>query len=154
MQNSLLTHPTGHFRVIFFCKNWDLSYHYIYLGHPLKLKGVWANIILMGDFTAATPSCSNLCSCPLKNQDQKWLDNQLEADGGIIWCKDMFANQFLRLCAKINTSSACSCQFESIDCHLHFLPPPASRLKVSLVIAKDCCRCSLLHVHLPYGLDV
>jgi len=55
MQNSSLTHPTEHFRVFFFCKNWNLSYRHIYLGHPLKLKGVWANIIL-GDFTGATPN--------------------------------------------------------------------------------------------------
>jgi hypothetical protein len=33
----------------------DVSYQHIYLGHPLKLKGVWAYIIL-GDFTGATPS--------------------------------------------------------------------------------------------------
>ena len=56
MQIFLLTHPMGHFRVIFFRKNWDLSYrHIIYLGHPLKLKGVWENIIL-GDITGATPT--------------------------------------------------------------------------------------------------
>ena len=55
MQNSSLTHPTGHFRVKKFRKNWDLSYRHIYLGHPLKLKRVWANIVL-GDFTGATPS--------------------------------------------------------------------------------------------------
>ena len=55
MQNSLLTHPTGHFRVICFCKNWDLSYQHIYFGHPLKIKGVRANIIL-GNFTGATPN--------------------------------------------------------------------------------------------------
>ena len=56
MQIFLLTHPMGHFRVIFFRKNWDLSYrHIIYLGHPLKLKGVWENIIL-GDFTGPIPT--------------------------------------------------------------------------------------------------
>jgi hypothetical protein len=45
----------GHFQVIFFHKNWDLSYRHIYLGHPLKLKGVGANIIL-GDFIIVTPN--------------------------------------------------------------------------------------------------
>jgi hypothetical protein len=45
----------GHFWVNFFCKNLDTSYQHIYLGHPLKLKRVWAYIIL-GDFTGATPS--------------------------------------------------------------------------------------------------
>jgi hypothetical protein len=54
MQNSSLTHPTGHFWVKFIRKNLDISYQHIYLGHPLKLKGVWAYIIL-GDFTGATP---------------------------------------------------------------------------------------------------
>ena len=49
-----MTHPTGHFQVFFFHKNWDLSYRHIYLGHPLKLKGVGANIIL-GDFIIVTP---------------------------------------------------------------------------------------------------
>ncbi len=61
----------GHFRVNFFHKNWDLPYRHIYLGHPLKLKGVWANIKL-GDFTGATPTgcqwtayqcCQTLCIC-------------------------------------------------------------------------------------------
>jgi hypothetical protein len=54
-----LTHPTGHFWVNFFCKNLDVSYRHIYLGHPLKLKGVWAYIILV-DFIIATP----IFSCP------------------------------------------------------------------------------------------
>ena len=55
MQNSSLMHPMGHFRVNFFCKKWDLPYQHIYLGCSLKLKGVWANIIL-GDFISATPT--------------------------------------------------------------------------------------------------
>jgi hypothetical protein len=53
-----LTHPTGHFQVFFFHKNWDPSYRHIYLGHPLKLKGVGANIIL-GDFIIVTPNEDN-----------------------------------------------------------------------------------------------
>ena len=32
----------------------------IYLGHPVKLKGVWANIIL-GDFSGATPNPTTNC---------------------------------------------------------------------------------------------
>jgi hypothetical protein len=51
-ENSLLMHPTGHFRVKLFRKN---SGYNTYLGHPLKSKGVWATIIL-GDFTGATPN--------------------------------------------------------------------------------------------------
>ena len=52
-------HPTGHFWVNFFVIFLDISYWhiYIYLGHPLKLNGVWAYIIL-GDFTGATPICT------------------------------------------------------------------------------------------------
>jgi hypothetical protein len=64
MQNSSLMHLMGRFRVIFVRKNWDLSYQHIY-GHPLKLEGVWANIIL-GDFTGATPSASR---CPRYFED-------------------------------------------------------------------------------------
>ncbi len=41
--------------MIFFRKKMDISYRHIYLGHPLKLNGVWAFIIL-GNFTGATPS--------------------------------------------------------------------------------------------------
>jgi hypothetical protein len=52
-----LTHPTGHFLIKKNRKNWDLAYRHIYLGHPLNLKGVWANIIL-GGFISATPSSS------------------------------------------------------------------------------------------------
>jgi hypothetical protein len=55
MQNSSLTHPTGHFWVKNVRKNLDISYQHIYLGHPVKLKGVWEYIIL-GDFTGATPT--------------------------------------------------------------------------------------------------
>ena len=40
-----------------FRKNLDISCQHIYLGHPLKLNGVWAYIIL-GDFTGATPICT------------------------------------------------------------------------------------------------
>ena len=54
MQNSLLRHPTGHFWVFFFRKNWYLSYRHIYLRHPLKLKVDWA-IIILGDSISATP---------------------------------------------------------------------------------------------------
>ena len=54
-QNSSLTHPTGTSGWFFFRKKLDISYRHIYLGHPLKLNGVWAFIIL-GNFTGATPS--------------------------------------------------------------------------------------------------
>ena len=37
------------------CKNLDISYRHIYLGHPLKLKGVWAYFIL-DDFIIVTPT--------------------------------------------------------------------------------------------------
>jgi hypothetical protein len=50
-----LTHPTGHFWVKKICKNLDISYRHIYLGHPLKLKGVWAYFIL-DDFIIVTPT--------------------------------------------------------------------------------------------------
>ena len=43
--------------MIFFCKNWDVTYQHMYLGHPINLKGVGANIIL-GDFISATPSAN------------------------------------------------------------------------------------------------
>jgi hypothetical protein len=46
MQNSSLAQPMGHFWVIFFRRNLDISYQHIYLGHPLTLNGVWAYIIL------------------------------------------------------------------------------------------------------------
>jgi hypothetical protein len=59
-------HPTGHFWVNFFRKNLDTSYQHIYLGHPLKLKGVWAYIIL-GDFTGATPTTTLQSRLFLKN---------------------------------------------------------------------------------------
>jgi len=45
----LVVAPNGALPGNFFRKYWDLSYRHIYLGHPLKLKGVGANIIL-GDF--------------------------------------------------------------------------------------------------------
>ncbi len=44
----------------------DISYCYTYLGHPLKLIGVWTYIIL-GDFTGATPT-NNLRFCDAGGQ--------------------------------------------------------------------------------------
>jgi len=86
MQNSLLMHPTGHFRINFFHKHWDLSYQHIYLGHPLKLKGVWANIIL-GDFTGATPTTQAAMPAPpllpLLKQIQQWQQHGMAACGGL-----------------------------------------------------------------------
>ncbi len=55
--------PNGALPGNFFRNNWDLSYQHIYLGHPLKLKGVWANIFWV----------ILLVPPPLRGKHRTWL---------------------------------------------------------------------------------
>ena len=78
--------------------------------NQLGCVALWSSLISV--IECLERSWSNLCS--LRMQDQNWLDNQLEAEDGIIWRNELFANQLLRFVANNNTKNSCSCQFKTL----------------------------------------